>query len=513
MREINRFATGSYKTKDQPSDPQQAAEKAGYTAGMNEGVSFFERMSQHDKYHSPRGHGFAAEDANALNDILHGRKVEKVGTGNTLNGADRIVDGVQIQVKYCQTPEATARSLFDAQGNFRYDGMKIEVPSGQGEQVRRILKEKASQGQLRDQNGQPITDPARIDDMVQEGSVTYQQAQNIAKAGNLDSLWFDTKNSAITCTCALGLSFAVSMACSLWAGKTPQEAAKAALKQSLCVGLGTLVISVASQQLLRTSAGQLGKLASRYAVHGLYKTSVGKYAIEKLAAYSLQKSVYGAAAVNHVSKLLRSNAVTGVVTTAVLTAPDFYRAAISGTASWKQLGKNLAVNAASVAGGTGGWFAGAAAGAAAGSAIPVVGTVAGGVIGGIIGALVGGSAAGAASKAIADQITPDDSEEMLQLCESVAAVLASEYLLTEQEMERFVAKLHEMIDLDFLRDMYGSGEYDSERRGWARVRFQPLVEDIVKERRHIQLPSAEELAVLIARGLDELEREAGTDAA
>ena len=54
---------------------------------------------QWTKYHSKQGHGFAAEDANAMWDRWHGKSVNKVGLDNTLNGADRISDGVQIQTK------------------------------------------------------------------------------------------------------------------------------------------------------------------------------------------------------------------------------------------------------------------------------------------------------------------------------------------------------------------------------------------------------------------------------
>ncbi|MBU3843986.1 MAG: hypothetical protein H9847_03830 [Candidatus Anaerobiospirillum pullicola] len=244
-------------------------------------------------------------------------------------------------------------------------------------------------------------------------------------------------------------------------------------------------------------------------MHGIYQTALGKTAIEKLAAFSLQKTVYGAAAVNHVSKLLRSNVITGVVTTAVLTAPDLYRAAISGKASWKQLSKNLAVNAASVAGGAGGWAAGAAAGAAVGSVVPGVGTAIGGIVGSIFGALAGGTVAGMAAKSIADQITPDDSEEMLKLCNKVASDLACDYLLSEQEMDIFVDKLTETIDLDFLRDMYGAGESNKARRKWAKKRFKPLVKAIVQERQQVTLPEPEELAVLIAGSLEQLEQAAG----
>jgi hypothetical protein len=57
--------------------------------------------TQFSKYHNKKGgHGFAAEDANALNDRLRGRRVEKVGLSNAKNGPDRIVGGQAIQTKY-----------------------------------------------------------------------------------------------------------------------------------------------------------------------------------------------------------------------------------------------------------------------------------------------------------------------------------------------------------------------------------------------------------------------------
>ena len=56
------------------------------------------------------GHGFAAEDVNASFDQLKGKKVEKVGTDNKKNGADRIVNGKQIQSKYCKTAKRTVEA-------------------------------------------------------------------------------------------------------------------------------------------------------------------------------------------------------------------------------------------------------------------------------------------------------------------------------------------------------------------------------------------------------------------
>ena len=53
------------------------------------------------KYSTKYGHGFAAEDANNLADKLSGKNAEVVGTSNTLNGPDRVVNGVFVQSKYC----------------------------------------------------------------------------------------------------------------------------------------------------------------------------------------------------------------------------------------------------------------------------------------------------------------------------------------------------------------------------------------------------------------------------
>ena len=76
---------------------------------------------QWTKYHSKQGHGFAAEDANAMWDRWHGKSVNKVGLDNSLNGADRISDGVQIQTKYCADAGKSVGAAFE-NGTYRYGG-------------------------------------------------------------------------------------------------------------------------------------------------------------------------------------------------------------------------------------------------------------------------------------------------------------------------------------------------------------------------------------------------------
>ena len=89
--------------------------------------------TQWTKYHSQSGHGFAAEDANALHDVLCRKSVDKVGLNNELNGADRIVDGSPVQTKYYKTAYDSVNAAFDKDNMFRYPGQKIEVPKDQFE--------------------------------------------------------------------------------------------------------------------------------------------------------------------------------------------------------------------------------------------------------------------------------------------------------------------------------------------------------------------------------------------
>ena len=60
------------------------------------------------KFTAAQGHGFAAERANNLSDVLHGEKAAIIGDNNAKNGADRKIlnrDGTTtyIQDKYYST--------------------------------------------------------------------------------------------------------------------------------------------------------------------------------------------------------------------------------------------------------------------------------------------------------------------------------------------------------------------------------------------------------------------------
>ena len=149
-------------------------------------------------------------------------------------------------------------------------------------------------------------------------------------------------------------------------------------------------------------------------------------------------------AINHVSKLLRSNAVTASATAVVSCGPDFYRAAIDKSISWRQFTKNSAVNAAGAAGGWGGWVGGAAAGAAVGSAIPIVGTAVGGFVGGVIGALSLGAVTSGVTKSIADELVEDDDDFL-------GRVLQAERDADLVKLDAAFAKLEADLDAAFTK--------------------------------------------------------------
>jgi len=446
--------------------------------------------TQISRYHTAGGHGFAAEDANHFADRIRLKRAELVGPGNKKNGADRIVNGVPIQTKYHQTPSATVSAAFDSEtGLYRYQKQVLEVPKDQYEECVEIMRKKIAEGSVPD-----VSDPQTAEEIVQSGSVTYKQARNIAKAGNIDSLVFDAKTQAVTSLSVFAISFAVHFARLHWNGDGTEEALKHALESAVAAGATAGVTGVATAQLLRTRAAAVGTVATRKGVKAVASTSTGKVAIEKLAQASMGKAIYGAAAINHVAKLMRTSAITSVISTAVTSTPDLYRAIVTRDASWSQFGKNLTVNAGGTAAGAAGWMGGAAAGAALGSVIPGPGTAIGGIVGGLAGALAAGALGTAATKRILGVVIEDDAVRMIQLLDAAIEELTNDYLLSEQEIEALLAIVQATVDAKWLRRMYQAGassRSDAGRQVYAYNAFEDACMEIVQKRPRVTLPSIE----------------------
>jgi hypothetical protein len=441
-----------------------------------------------------RGHGFAAEKANHLKDVFHGEDATIVGGDNARNGADRLVNGVEIQTKYCASGSKCVSDCF-TDGKFRYfssDGtpMKIEVPSDKYESAVQAMKERIKRGQIKG-----ITNPDQAKEIVKKGSFTYQQVRNTAKFGTIESLTYDAVNGIKLAGSAMGISAAISFAIATWNGEDWDVALKSSIYTGLKVGGTVWLGSIITAQLGRTGIEQSLRSSTDWIVK-----EMGAKAAAWLANNLSGKAIYGAAAMNHVSKLLRGNVITGVVTTLAISSVDFVRI-FQGKISGAQAFKNVARTGSSVAGGTGGWMGGAATGAVLGSVAPIIGTKAGGIIGGIAGALTGGVAAQKASEFVFDSFIEDDSKEMLRILERVLGEVETDYLLTEAEASKAGKSLKNRHDIpDLLRNMYASDN----RSEFAKEKIETLVKNIISSRDVIILPSDEEIIVKAGEIIEEL---------
>jgi hypothetical protein len=436
-----------------------------------------------DRFNTPRGHGFAAERANHLVDKFKFKDVRILGDDNSKYGADRIVDGVNIQSKYCSTGSKCIQECFQ-NGNFKYlnpDGspMNIEVPRDKYEAAVQAMENRIRRGEI-----PGVTDIGEAKNIVRKGYFTYEQAKNIAKAGTIESITFDAANGAIIATTAFGLSTAVTFATSIWSGDEFDVALKSATYTGLKVGGTTFVTAVLASQL--SKAGLNSALVG--SSEALVRVMGPKASAMLVNAFRSGTNIYGAAAMKSAAKLLRGNAITGAVSVVVLSSVDvvnIFRGRVSGA----QLFKNVTKTTSTVAGGTAGWVGGATAGAAVGSIIPGIGTAVGGFVGGLIGSFAGGSAAGKVSNAILNEFIEDDADEMVRIIERVFIQMAEDYLLTQIEAEAITERLKDDLNGSTLKDMYAS----SNRNAFARNLLVHHVESETKKRKKVFMPSEEEM--------------------
>lgn len=439
---------------------------------------------QWTKYKTNGGHGFSAEDANALTDILKGKKVEKIGLFNEKNGADRVVNGQLIQTKYYNSAKGSVESSFDiSTGKYKYSNQKLEVPSDQYDKALEIMSEKIKEGKV-----EGYKNPSDSKKIIKKGSVSYKQARNIAKAGNIDSILFDIKSQCIISAYAFGISFGIQYANCKWNGMSNIEAFKISSASALKSGGFVLASGVLTQQFLRTTVGRsfaaFSTTISRRAVNTIYQTGVGKNFIHKTTSALLGKSISGAAAKSSATKLLRTNAVTAVVTTTIITIPDFYKAMFSDKISWNQFSKNLAVNIGGVGGGIGGAIGGATIGTPGGP----IGVTVGGIIGGILGGL--GISVGV--KKIADLISDDDSKKMFEIIKNSIAQLAFDYMISETEFDKIEIQnvIKKIVTQKWLQNMYKAGVKNTKGSfNFASQQFEKFFKEEVEKREKIKLPN------------------------
>ena len=436
-----------------------------------------------DRFNTPRGHGFAAENANHLVDKLLLREATIEGTNLKKNGADRIVNGIEIQTKYCNSASKTISECFE-NGRFKYiatngEPMQVEVPSDQYDGAVQAMKERISRGEV-----PGVTDPSEAEKIVRKGHFTYEQVRNIAKFGTVESLVYDAANGAIVALSSFGITATISFAVAMWNGEDMEVALEAAVVAGIRVGGISFVSSILASQIARTSVNSALVGTTDYIIN-----AIGPKASAHLVnAFRSGKNIHGAAAMKSASKLLRGNIITGAITIAIMSSfdvADIFRGRISGA----QLFKNLTNTISSVAGGTAGWVGGAAAGAAIGSAVPIIGNAVGGVIGGLAGAFLGGSSASKVSNSILSGFIEDDAKHMVNIIEHEFKELAFNYILNEIETKATVDGLKEKLNGTLIKEMYAA----SNRKDFASELLIPIIESVVSKREYIRMPSDQQI--------------------
>ena len=153
------------------------------------------------------------------------------------------------------------------------------------------------------------------------------------------------------------------------------------------------------------------------------------------------------------AELFKNDLITGSVTIALVSIPSVIEL-FRGRISKKQLFKNVAVSTGSVVGGGFGRGIGSVIGASLFPFCPKLGSILGGLAGAAIGSYVGQTI----TKTVLYEFIEDDAKEMLSILEYVFSELVSEYMVSEKEAKEIMKEVSAMVDEEFLKDMYASGE-------------------------------------------------------
>lgn len=446
------------------------------------------------------GHGEMAEEAINILDKLHGFDAKVIGRDNAKDGADRQIGDIFIQTKYYNSARGSLEACFNPEnGQYSYmkDGkpMQLEVPKDQYQKVLDGFRRKIEKGKV-----PGVTDPNEAANIVRKGRLTYQQAVNLTKPGTIESLSYDAFTGAVTCSCALGITFVVTVFLTWRKTGDIKQAIQAGTFAGLQVFGISFVQHMLVSQIARTGLANSLLAPSQYIVGKLgYQASAT--IVNGIRALSGKSAIYGAAASKHLAKILRSNVLTSVLSFVVFSIPETYNVAarkISGA----QYAKNMSVLAGSIAAGAGGAIAAGVvaakvAGAAGTAVAPGVGTVVG-----IAGGFVGGAVGAKVVKTTGDILYEDDVETLGRLFNAYVSCLIGEYLLDEAEIDCLISRLNQIKQKEF-KLLFKNLEKANEQECVVRDFLNPHFEAVITQRTQFMLPSPDCIIEAMAELVEE----------
>ena len=460
---------------------EQSKDFASVSAGITSGhVDQVRKSFNEEKIRAAQGHGFAAEQANDFIDSLTGHKISaSLGDDFAKHGADRLVDGIYIQSKYCVSGSKCVEACFE-NGEYLYfqNGipMQVEVPKDMYPDALHAMERRIEAGQV-----PGVSDPKEAEKLVRKGHITYKQAVNLAKAGTVESLVYDAAKGVVSASSAFGITTLCSFSQAIWRGDDFDVAIQDAVSSGLKVGGTVILNSIISGQLLRAGLNS-AMVGGTEAIASALGSDTSAFLAN--AFRESGKEIYGIAAQKNFAKMLRGNIVSAGVTIVILSSFDVNNL-FKGKISGKQLLKNLVNTSSTVVGGIGGYIAGQAM-------IPIP------VVGGLVGSAIVGGASGKASNAIMKNIVEDDAVELVEIVKEVFTSLADEYLFNSREGEKAVDKLQSILTASKLKDMFAS----EDKYLFAREMLEPIFEEIASKRKHISVPSNDDMRNAFIKMLD-----------
>ncbi len=442
------------------------------------------------RVNSKHGHGEMAEEALTLLDKLKGREAEVVGRTNEKNGADRIVDGVEIQTKYYKTGKGCIEACFDkTTGQFRYQNSKgepmmIEVPKDKYFEAINEFRKKILEGKV-----PGVSNPDDASKYIKKGQLTYKQALNLCKPGTIESLTYDALTGAINCSFAFGISFLSTYILAYSKTGDKKEALNSAFAAGIQVFGFSFFAHVLTQQVARTALTKQLIPLSTYIVQSMGYKSV-QTIVNAIRSMAGKTAISGAAAMKQLAKILRSNVVTSAITFVVFSIPDTYnifRKRLSSAQYTKNMLSLIGTMATAGAGTLATSLAAAKIGAATGTTIaPGVGTAIG-----IAGGLVGGLTGGVMIKAAGDNIREDDTVILSRLYNAVVINLIYEYMLSESEIDVLIEKFDNIKAKDF-KELFAKVQATDRQEIVIDKFIRHYFEEIIRSRPRLPEPKPEE---------------------
>ncbi|MDN5048589.1 hypothetical protein [Aliarcobacter butzleri] len=408
-------------------------------------------------------HGFAAEKANHYSDKISGKKAKIIGDDNAKNGADRLVNGQEIQTKYYKTAQKSVNAAFDKSGNLKYidsngKPMQIEVPKDQYDKAVETMANKIKDGKV-----PGVTDPNEAKNLIRKGSITYQQAKNITEFGTFESLTFDVIDGAVVSFSAAGISFGITVVIHYLNTKDKNQAIQTASLQAGKTFITTMVVYVGAQQLQRLNA-----------VANVLQHIDVKYLPKSLE--NVLKNGMGISSRSGLNKMLKGSIVTSAVLIAVSSGPDFLKM-LRGRMSGAQFLHNTAIISSGVAGGGIGTIVGGVLGTPLGPIGVVGGQFLGGMAGGMISSFVANKFLG--------KMRESDQEKMMKIIQIQFEYLAKLFMMRQEEIDNISLNLSKYLTQNVLETMYS--QKIENRIAFANFILKPIFVGVVKQREIVSI--------------------------